>query len=92
MLFYQLSQQFVHVQSSCINISVSLAFIVLIPLSVALIFRKLYAGKTFAAETNDILNSWGLVFVIMASHMLLLFLLLKNYYGYGYEQLYQRVG
>lgn len=85
MQFNQLSLQFVHIQSASRDISVSLALIVLAPLSAAFVCKRLHEGKTFNVETNDMLKSWAVVFAIIMSHMLFLFLLLKNFYGYGYE-------
>ena len=81
MLFAKLSQQFVHIGS----FQISLALIILVPLSVAFVCNRLNKGKALTIETKDILKSWGAVFAIIVFHMLILFLLLKNFYGYGYE-------
>ena len=86
MQFNQLSQQFIHIRVRHSNITVSLGLIALVPLGAAFLFGKLQAGKIVNKEATDLLRSWAGISAIIASHMLLLFLLLRNFYGYGYER------
>ena len=82
MLFNQLSGQFVHIQS----VSISLTLIALVPLSISFICQKLQAAKTLSTEISDVFKSWAVSFAVIVLHMLFLFLLLKNFYDYGYEK------
>ena len=81
MLFNQLSGRFVHIGA----FSISLPLIVMIPLTASFAFSKLRKSKGVSIETNELLKSWGVVFIVIVLHILFLFLLLKKTYGYGYD-------
>jgi hypothetical protein len=82
MFFNQISGKFIHIQS----FSISLSFVVLIPLAFSCMCQELRSTKTLPVEKNGMLMSWAVVFVIITVHMLILFFLLKGIYGYGYER------
>jgi hypothetical protein len=82
MLFNQLSEGFVHIRS----FSIHLSLIAMMPLAASFICFQFQKLKRSSIETNDLLTSWTVVFGIIILHMLFLFLLLKNIYGYGYER------
>ena len=81
MFFNQLSGRFFHIQSFSINLSL----IAMLPLAVSFVFFKFQRSKLPSLEVNGLLKSWGVVFAVIVLHMLLLSLLLKQIYGYGYE-------
>lgn len=82
MLFNQLNESFVHLQS----FSIHLSLIVMIPLAISFICFKFKKSNRSFIETNALLTSWTVVFGIIILHMLFLFLLLKYIYGYGYDR------
>lgn len=79
--FNQLSGRVVHLRSY----SIHLPLIALIVLAGSFVFSKFQKSKLSPIETNDLLKSWAVVFAVIVLHMLLLFLLLKKIYGYGYD-------
>ena len=81
MFFNQLSGRVFHIRSFSIDISL----IAMLPLAASFIFSKFRKSKLSSLETNDLLKSWAAVFAVIVLHMLLLFLLLKEIYGYGYD-------
>ena len=81
MFFNQLSGRVFHIQS----FSIHLSLIAMIPLAASFIFSKFQKSKLSSLETNDLLKSWAAIFAVIVLHMLLLFLLLKKIYGYGYD-------
>jgi len=81
MFFNQLSGRFVHIRSFSIN----LPLIAMLLLAVSFICSRFRKSKIVSVDINGLLKSWAVVFTIIVLHMLLLFLLLKNMYGYGYE-------
>ena len=72
MLFNQLSGRFVYIGS----FSVHLPLIALVPLTVSFICFKVGQSQLTSVDTNDLLKSWGIVFVVIILHMLFLFILL----------------
>ncbi len=81
MFFSQLSGRFVHIRS----VSIDMSLLAMAPLAVSFICSKFRKSQPISAEASDLLKSWGIVFAGMILHMLFLFLLLKNIYGYGYD-------
>ena len=81
MFFNQLSGRFVHVGS----FSVRLSLIALVPLVVSFICSRFGQSRDAPVDSNDLLKSWAFVFAAVSLHMLFLFILLKNIYGYGYD-------
>lgn len=81
MFFNQLSGRFVHIGS----FSVHLSLIAIMPLAISFMCCKSKKANTLSIETIDLFKSWAIVFAVIILHMLFLFLLLKNIYGYGYE-------
>ena len=82
MFFNQLSGRFVHIRSFSINLSL----IAMVPLAVSFICSGFRKSKIVSVDTNGLLKSWAVVFTGMILHMLFLFVLLSNIYGYGYDQ------
>lgn len=81
MFFNQLSERFVRIRS----FSIHLSLIAMAPLAVSFICFKFQKSQLTSVDTNDLLKSWAAVFAVIILHMLLLFVLLKNIYGYGYD-------
>jgi len=81
MFFNQLSTRVFHIRS----FSIHLSLIAMVPLAASFIFSKFRKSNFSLLETNDLLKSWATVFTVIVLHMLLLFLLLKKIYGYGYD-------
>ena len=81
MFFNQISGTVFHIQS----FSISLPLIAMVPLAISFVFFKFKNSKLSSLETNDLLKSWAIVFAVIFLHMLLLFLILKKIYGYGYD-------
>jgi hypothetical protein len=54
-------------------------------LAVSVMFCKFQKPNTCSAETADLLRSWAIVFAVIILHMLLLFVPLKDIYGFGYD-------
>lgn len=80
MLFGQLSGRFVHIGS----FSLHLSLIALLPLTVSFIC-SLVRSQDRPFDSSDLFKSWVVVFAAIILHMLFLFILLKNIYGYGYD-------
>jgi len=81
MFFSQMSGRVFHIRS----FSIHLSLIAMVPLAASFVFSKFRKSKLSSLETNDLLKSWAAVFAVIVLHMLLLFLLLKKIYGYGYD-------
>jgi hypothetical protein len=81
MFFNQLSERFVHIGL----FSVHLSLIAMIPLALSFICFNVQQSQLSSVDTNDLLKSWAVVFTVVILHLLLLFILLKNIYGYGYD-------
>lgn len=81
MFFNRMSGRVFHIQSFTIHLSLT----AMLPLAVSFVFCKFQKSKASSVETNDLLKSWAVVFAVIVLHMLFLFPLLKNTYGYGYE-------
>jgi hypothetical protein len=80
MFFNRMSGRVFHIQSFTIHLSLT----AMLPLAVSFVFCKFQKLKALSIETNDLLKSWAVIFAIIVLHMLFLFPLLKNTYGYGY--------
>jgi len=81
MFFNQLSGRVFHIQSFSIHLSLT----AMVPLAASFVLSKFQKSKLSSLKTNDLLKSWAIVFAVIVLHMLLLFLLLKQIYGYGYD-------
>lgn len=81
MFFNQLSGRFVHIGS----FSIHLSLIVMAPMAVSFICFRLQRTQIVSVDTNNLFKSWAVVFTVIILHMLFLFLLLSNIYGYGCE-------
>ncbi len=81
MFFNQLSGRFVHIRSLSINLS----SVAMVPLAVSFIRSRFRKSQLASADTTDLLKSWAVVFAGIILHMLFLFLLLSNIYGYGFD-------
>lgn len=79
MFFNQLSGSFVHIRSLSINLS----SVAMAPLAVSFICSRFRKSQLVSADTTDLFKSWAVVFAGIILHMLFLFLLLSNIYGYG---------
>lgn len=79
MFFNQLSGSFVHIRSLSINLS----SVAMVPLAVSFICFRFRKSQLASADTTDLFKSWAVVFAGIILHMLFLFLLLSNIYGYG---------
>lgn len=81
MFFNQISGKFVRSGSFLIHLSL----IAMLPLTVSFICSKLSQSCHAAIDTNELFKNWLIVSAIIVLHMLFLFVLLKNIYGYGYD-------
>jgi hypothetical protein len=81
MFFNQLSETFVHIGS----FSIHLSLVALIPLAASFICSRFQKSQIISADTDSLLKSWAVVFAVIILHMLFLFLLLSDTYGYGYD-------
>ena len=81
MFFNQLSGRFVHIGS----FSIHLSLIAMAPMAVSFICFRLQRTQIVSVDTKNLFKSWAVVFTVIILHMLFLFLLLSNIYGYGCE-------
>lgn len=82
MFFNQLSGRFFHIRS----FSIHLSLFAIAPLMASFIY-SIFSKPNFEIFTADKLaKSWMVVFAILVLHMVFLFILLKNIYGYGYDR------
>ncbi|MHC4397191.1 MAG: hypothetical protein ACYS1A_16255 [Planctomycetota bacterium] len=79
MFFNQLSGRLVHIRS----FSIHLSLIAMVPMAVSFICSRLQKSQIVSVDTNNLLKSWVVVFTVIILHMLFLFPLLSNIYGYG---------
>jgi hypothetical protein len=83
----ELSSQYFEVPFYHLNVSISCSTIVL-----SLLAAGYFVGKTNLRQTTEsvkrtgIMQGWVLAMVIIAVHMVLLGLMLRRFYGYGYER------
>lgn len=64
------------------NLSISFSFL----LTVFLVISYLWANDYRCGPGGELIKSWCLVFGIFLVHMSVLYLLLVNFYGFGYER------
>ena len=85
-LFNQLSLQFVHfpLGQTRITFPASLGFLSLLLIGYILINRA-QCNWLITTRNKGLFLSWGTSFVIIVVHVLLLILMLKKFYGHGYE-------
>ena len=79
--FNQLSGRVFHIQS----FSVHLSLVAIVPLAISFMGYKFQKANVSSTERTDLLKSWAAIFIVIVLHMLFLFPLLRNIYGYGYE-------
>ena len=82
-LFNELSLQFMQVPLGPRSITVPLSLIILVPLTIGFALKKI--NRLNLVDTYDLLPSWIVLFAVIIVHMAILFLLLKRFYGYGFE-------
>ena len=82
MFFNQMSGRVFHIQS----FSISLSLIAMVPLAASFICSRFRKPRILSVDRNDAFKNWSVVFSVIVLHMLLLFLLLKQIYGYGYDR------
>jgi len=89
-LFNQLSLQFTQISSGRTNITVPLSLIILVPLAVGFALKKI--NRPNLVDTDDLLAIWVVLFAVIILHIVILFLLLKRFYGYGFERNFAVLG
>ncbi len=84
-LFNQAALRFIRLQIGSTHLEISLAFILLLPLTLQYAVYKLHASPSRTPEQPQLIRSGYLLATILLVHVLLLFFALKAIYGYGYE-------
>jgi hypothetical protein len=72
--------------------NVSYTVIVMIPLAVAAVLSKQKLPSFPKLTDREILSCWYAAFAVIVGHMIVLALLLRKFYGYGYERNLETLG
>ena len=80
MLFNQVAGRFIRIGS----FSISLSMAAIVPLAISFICHK-FQETNLTFKTCDLFKGWTAACAMITLHMLLLYVLLRSIYGYGYN-------